>query len=183
MKIITMDHWNDELWKKASLVYHQAFGKSGAKPEKIIRNMFKKQICYLHVVMDKDNVTAMAITGKLVNSRALIIDYLAVREDLRSHGLGEKLLEYIKKWCVEKLHLEGIVIEVESEPSEENLKRISFWQKNNFELTEYIHHYIWVPETYQAMLVKLVSNSNLPLKGEELFQYIVQFHKESFSIV
>lgn len=183
MQFLTIDDWDEHLWKKANIVYQQAFGKTGAKPEKIIRNMFAKKLCFLHLVSKEDEVIGMAMTGIIKNVNALLIDYMAVREDLRGRGVGQCFLNYIKSWCKSKHNLQAIILEVESDGTHENKQRILFWQKNDFLLTTYIHHYIWVPEPYQAMYLKFVANGKLPTNGEELFQYIVQFHKESFHIL
>jgi GNAT superfamily N-acetyltransferase len=178
----TIDQWDEKLWEKIKVIYFEAFGKSGAKPEKIIRNMFAKNLCFLHVAFEGEEVMAMSLTGKLQETNTLLIDYLAVRENKRNHGIGQKLLNYIKKWCISEKHNNSILIEVESEQTEENLKRIQFWKKNQFKLTKYVHHYIWVPEPYQAMYVKLTPDANIPTQGEVLFQWIVHFHKESFNM-
>lgn len=182
MNFITINHWNEELWNQASFIYTQAFGKSGAKPEKIIRNMFTKQLSFLHVALKDKKVIAMAITGKLRGTKALLIDYLAVREDFRNQGIGYMLLAYIKTCCLTEGQFDSLLIEVEADKTQANLKRIHFWEKSDFQLTDYIHQYIWVPEPYQAMYVKLLPEAKLPTKGEELFQYIVQFHRESFQL-
>jgi GNAT superfamily N-acetyltransferase len=182
VEFITVDHWDDSLWEKASIIYEEAFGTTGAKSEKIIRNMFAKEICFLHVLIIDGVAVAMAITGKLKNTRSLLIDYIAVRIENRKQGIGQKLLNHIKEWSKSKQHLEAILIEVESDPTPENLARINFWQKNKFQLTDYIHQYIWVPEPYKAMYCKLVSDAKIPHNSEALFQLIVQFHKESFTL-
>ncbi|HYK73182.1 MAG TPA: GNAT family N-acetyltransferase [Pseudoneobacillus sp.] len=182
MNFITIDQWDEEIWRQASFIYTQAFGKSGAKPEKIIGNMFAKQLCFLHVVIKENEVIAMALTGKLEGTKALLIDYLAVRDDYRNQGIGHKLLHYIKGWCITQGNFDSIMIEVEADKTPENLKRIHFWEKSNFQLTDYIHQYIWVPEPYQAMYLKLLPEAKIPTKGEQLFQYIIHFHKDSFRL-
>jgi GNAT superfamily N-acetyltransferase len=181
VEFITVDHWDQPLWEKASMIYEEAFGKSGAKSEKIIRNMFAKELCFLHVLFIDGIAVGMAITGELKNTRILLIDYIAVRIKNRNQGIGKELLNHIKEWSISKQHLEAIIIEVESDPTPENLARISFWQKNEFLLTDYIHQYIWVPEPYKAMYCKLVSDAKIAQNGKALFQLIVQFHKESFT--
>lgn len=180
MEFQTIDHWNEKIWKKVSPVYFQAFAEKGAKPEKIIRNMFRKQICFLHMALKGEEVVAMALTGKLKGPNALLIDYLAVSEDARGKGIGQKLLEYIKKWSITDGDVDSLLIEVESDATPANLARIHFWIKSGFILTSYIHHYIWVPEPYQAMYLKVQPGLTLPESGEELFKYIGRFHKESY---
>jgi hypothetical protein len=74
-----------------------------------------------------------------------------------------------------------ILLEAECNDTPIALTRISFWEKCGFELLgDYIHHYIWVPEPYQAMRFVLQQDSAIPATGKELFAYIVLFHKESF---
>jgi GNAT superfamily N-acetyltransferase len=182
MDFISIDHWDDSLWEKASIIYEEAFGTSGAKSEKTIRNMFAKEICFLHVLVNDGVAVGMALTGKLKNTRSLLIDYIAVRRENRNQGIGQQLLNHIKEWSTSVQQLEAIIIEVESEPTPENLARIKFWQQNEFQLTDYIHQYIWVPEPYKAMYCKLSSDAKIPQNGEALFHLIVQFHKESFML-
>lgn len=181
MEFITIENWDQRLWQKARTIYFDSFGEKSAKPEKIIKNMFRKKLCFLHLMMDGDVAIAMALTGKAKNSSILIIDYLAVLKSLRGKGLGHKLVGYIKEWCRGN-HFYSILIEIESEKSTENLDRKNFWLKCGFSLTDYIHTYIWVPEPYQAMYLKLSETFILPNSGEELFRYITDFHKKSFDL-
>ncbi|MHC0035442.1 GNAT family N-acetyltransferase [Pseudoneobacillus sp. C159] len=180
MEFVTTDQWDEQLWLMAEPIYKEAF-HDGAKSEKIIRNMFSKKLCYLHVLKQNEEVIAMALTGKIEQPKSLLIDYIAVSQNRRSHGIGSSLLGKIKNWAKLEHNLQAIIIEVESDLTSENLKRIDYWQQNNFHLTEYIHKYIWVPEPYLAMYCLLDPNAKLATNGETLFRYITQFHKESFS--
>jgi GNAT superfamily N-acetyltransferase len=177
----TINHWDGKLWdEQVSSIYHHAFDGKGAKPEKVIRNMFRKQLCYLHIGLKDRQVVAMAITGKLEGTYALIIDYLAVHHKWQHRGFGMKMMEFIKEWSITKGGVKSLVIEVESEDTPETRARNLFWEKGGFTLTEYIHHYKWVPESYRAMYIKMVPDTNLPEQGEDLFKYIERFHKASY---
>ena len=180
MEFETINQWDEKEWDKVSSIYLEAFANKGGKPEKILRNMFRKQICYLHMAVEGEQVVAMALTGNLKGSAVLLIDYLAVSKDERGKGIGHTMLEYIKKWSITDEKFESLLIEVEADTSKENLARIGFWKNFGFVLTTYIHHYIWVPEPYQAMYFKLQNNTSIPESGEELFGYIGEFHKASY---
>jgi len=171
----TTELWNEEVWKKASEIYHTAFEK-GAKTEKILRNMFKKEIAHLHVGYKGSKAVSMAITGTIKGYNTLLIDYLAVDSNFQDEGYGSAMVEYIK---TKSRRFDSIIIEVESEETQESLSRIHFWEKCGFILTPYIHQYIWVPEPYQAMYLPL-KEIELKTEGRELFRFITQYHKESF---
>lgn len=178
MKIKTVGTWDDELWQDVSPLYLEAFGDKGAKPVKIIKNMFAQGIAELHVGYNESVAVVMALTGKLVSDSVMIIDYLAVSENERGHGLGKDFVGYLRQ----KAAAEGfqkLIIEVESEKTLENSRRIHFWQSCGFLLTKYVHHYIWVPETYHAMYLPIIPEAK-NVTGEELFVCINTFHKLSF---
>ena len=180
LKYLTVDQWDDDLWEKVQPIYDQAFADKGAKPEKIIRTMFRKQLCFLHVGVMDGRVAVIALTGKLKEAKSLLIDYLAVKEEQRGQGIGTQMVEYIEDWAMTTGDYSSLIIEVEAEETPENRARVAFWERCGFILTDYIHHYIWVPEPYQAMYKKLRLITELPTDGEILFTYIGQFHKASF---
>jgi GNAT superfamily N-acetyltransferase len=180
LEYLTFDQWDDDLWEKVQPIYNQAFADKGAKPEKIIRTMFRKQLCFLHVGVMDGRVAVIALTGKLKGAKSLLIDYLTVKEELRGQGIGTQMLEYIEYWSKTNGNYTSLMIEVEAEETPENRARVAFWEKGGFVLTDYIHHYIWVPEPYKAMYKKLRQKTELPTDGEDLFAYIGQFHKASF---
>jgi len=179
MRVKTFYTWDDELWQNVSTLYLKAFGDKGAKPVRIIKNMFAQKIAELHVGYNNDSeVVAMSLTGKIVPEQVLIIDYLVVSEKEQGHGLGKYFVDYLRKKAVAEGY-QKLIIEAESEETLDNRRRISFWKSCGFLLTEYVHHYIWVPETYRAMYLPLIADSK-KITGEELFSYINTFHRLSF---
>lgn len=178
MKIKSVVTWDDKLWQDVCALYLGAFEDKGAKPVKILKNMFAKGIAELHVGYSDSVAVVMAITGRLVSDRVMIIDYLAVAEKERGRGLGKQLVDYLRQKAVAEGY-QQIIIEVESEETADNKRRIRFWQTCGFLLTDYVHHYIWVPEPYQAMYLSLDADRR-KVTGEELFVYINNFHRISF---
>ncbi|UYP07386.1 GNAT family N-acetyltransferase [Priestia megaterium] len=177
MEIRTICTWDEEIWQNASPLYLEAFGDKGAKPVKIIKNMFAQGIAELHVGYNKSIPVVMSLTGKLVSNQMLIIDYLAVSEKERGHGLGKHFVDYLRQKAAEGY--QKLIIEVESKEIPDNRRHINFWQSCGFLLTEYVHHYVSVPETYHAMYLPLIADSR-KTTGEELFVYINTFHRLSF---
>lgn len=184
MNFITTDTWNDELWDKANQVYEEAFGRHGAKSTSVIRNMFARQMCSLHIVFDEaendSEVIGMAITAELKPIRSLVIDYLAIKKTYRNKGKGEEFVHYLRNWAVAEKQCDSIILEIEATDDPVHQLRIKFWEKCGFHLTEYIHDYKVVPEPYQAMYQKLSPQSKISTDGRELFKYLSNFHRLCF---
>lgn len=176
----TVDHWEEELWRQAEPVYTAAFPPSTSKKPGLIRSMLERRICFLHSALDNGSTVAMAISAKDKRYNALIIDYLAVAAAERGHGAGREFVELIASWAANECKLDGIIIEVEAEPTEANMRRIRFWERCGFAPTDYVQSYIWVPEPYRAMYRKLAPNAALPADGKELFRAINDFHKKAY---
>lgn len=182
LEFITVDKWDEQLWKQMEPVYREAF-PSGAKSKGILRSMLERKIAYLHAGLDQQGqVVAMAVTGVVgkTDDKVLIIDYLAVDKELRGAGMGTWFLVQIRDWAVQEHNVRGIIIEAESGTSDTHKERIHFWERNGFVLTSYVHQYIWVPEPYQAMLLPLDGSGNVPDDGEALFRYINSFHSKAY---
>ncbi|WP_169891101.1 GNAT family N-acetyltransferase [Litchfieldia alkalitelluris] len=178
MEFSTTDKWDEALWQKVRKIYLKEFEEG--KPENIIKNMFSKGICFLHVLMEGQDTIAMALTGRVHGRPIMLIDYLAVRRDLQGKGIGLIFFEKIKDWALSR-NFEMMLLEAECEQTPDNLARIRFWKKCKFELLEdYTHHYIWVPEPYKAMWQPLKPDAVPLTEGREAFRYITAFHRKSF---
>jgi GNAT superfamily N-acetyltransferase len=176
----TTAEWDEVLWSQAENIYDQAFPHEGRKSRTVVRKMFQKQMCQLHTVTDETGIIGMALTGFNEEAAVLIIDYIAIREDLRSKGYGALLLNYIRNWSEMDFGCIGIIVEVEADLTPENSRRIRFWKANGFQLTSHVHQYIWVPEPYHAMYLAFNPLIRLPDDGEKLFRYITQFHEKAY---
>ncbi|WNS43851.1 GNAT family N-acetyltransferase [Paenibacillus sp. MMS20-IR301] len=182
IEFITIDQWDDALWRQMEPVYREAF-PSGAKPEGILHSMLNRRIAYMHAGLNpQGQVIAMAVTGVVgqAEDKILIIDYLAVAKAQRGAGTGTWFLEQIRAWAVQEHEVRGIIIEAESGTSDTHKERIHFWERSGFVLTSYVHQYIWVPEPYQALLLPLDGPGNVADDGEALFRYINAFHSKAY---
>ncbi|RKP58079.1 GNAT family N-acetyltransferase [Cohnella endophytica] len=179
----TTNQWDENIWREAERVYIEAFPEHGRKSRAVVRRMFERKLCTLHTWTEGMTTIAMALTAIDSSTRLLVIDYLAVREDKRGKGLGRACLADISVWAVTKAHCQGIVIEVEAEDTIENAERIKFWEKVGFRLTDYVHPYIWVPETYRAMYLNLEDSQAETYganDGKLLFRAITRFHEKAY---
>ncbi|WP_336773120.1 GNAT family N-acetyltransferase [Paenibacillus sp. MMO-58] len=183
MLFTTLNELDNTLWPPARKLYEQSFPKEGRKPDAIINGMFRKMPCFLHTLSDEGRVEAMALSGLTGEGKILLIDYIAVSGQHRGEGIGSQLIEAITEWAQKVKQLDGLLIEVESEHTPTNERRIRFWERNGFTITDYEHPYIWVPEPYRAMY-KQLSQENAWLgdgSGKKLFRYITAFHEKAYS--
>jgi len=181
MEHLTTDSWDKSLWAEADVIYREAFPEHGRKSEAIVKRMFERGLCTLHVWRIQDEAAAMALTAFDDRSGLLVVDYLAVRQSRQGQGIGRSCVSQLRDWAAgEKPGCRGIVIEVEAEESEENAKRIRFWESVGFRQTDYVHVYIWVPETYRAMSLGFDAAMPITDDGRELFKAITRYHERAY---
>lgn len=177
----TASEWDEDLWRRAEPVYREAFPEYGRKPEAIIRSMFRRRMCHLHTAAADQETVGMALSGHDPSTGLLVVDYLAVAAKARGRGLGRSFLDYIRQWAAHSAGCKGLLVEVEAEPTEENVSRIRFWESCGFTLTPYVHHYIWVPEPYQAMYWTFGPQGGQGMEdGRDLFRAITRFHEKAY---
>ncbi|ANF96977.1 GNAT family N-acetyltransferase [Paenibacillus bovis] len=181
LTLTTYHAWDQELWDQIRPIYTEAF-VHGAKPEKILKAMLDRGIAFLHAGWDEGELVAMAVTGLSGPAEAqnLIIDYMAIRHDRRGRGEGKVFFGLLRDWAIEQHHIHAIIIEAEAEDTAENRERIVFWEKCGFIATDYVHHYIWIPETYRALVLPIAPGLVIHDDGQSLFRQITSFHEKSF---
>ncbi|MFB9274337.1 GNAT family N-acetyltransferase [Cohnella cellulosilytica] len=181
MEHLTTNEWNEALWAEADAIYREAFPEHGRKSEAIVRRMFERGLCALHVWRIEGEAAAMALTSYDDRSGLLVVDYIAVRQARQGQGIGRRCVLQLRDWISRaQPGCHGIVIEVEAEETEENARRICFWQSAGFRLTDYVHAYVWVPETYRAMALGFDAALPLTDDGRELFKTITRYHERAY---
>ncbi|OCA90580.1 hypothetical protein A8F94_01475 [Bacillus sp. FJAT-27225] len=161
-------------WDQVEAFYSEAFGPT-AKPRSVIQNMFRKKMCSLYLLEMNGAVMAFGLAGML-EQKLLLIDYLAVHSEARGKGYGSELIQSIIQAAEEDGNVDGIVLEVVADDE----GTISFWEKNGFSRTSYIHQYKWVPEPYIALYRELKQGVFSSASPQILFEFIAKFHADSF---
>lgn len=181
MDYLVTSEWDDSLWRKVEPVYREAFPEHRGKSIGVIRRMFERKLSELHTWSEAGKIVAMALTSTDRHAHVLVLDYLAVRANRRGSGLGRHCVEAISQWAVTTQCCSALIIEVEAELTEENAERIRFWRKTGFQLTSYVHPYIWVPETYHAMYLPLEPSFTPGEEdGRSLFKFITNYHEKAY---
>lgn len=103
------------------------FGEDG---EKYFKNMLSNEIVY--VALDKDTVVgylagSINIQGEYVTDSLAEIDNMFVLEQYRKYGIGTRLVNKFKEYC-----LENGIQEIKVTASYKNENAINFYKKNGF---------------------------------------------------
>jgi GNAT superfamily N-acetyltransferase len=175
----TLDCWDEGEWCRAAPIFEDGFPPQGRKTSAMIRKILDRSEGYLHLCAIEEDLVAMAVTGKLPEINALLIDYVAVQRSRRGEGIGRRMIKYIGREALRSGH-RGMVIEIEAEPNVANESRRRFWLSLGFLPTKYVHQYRWVPEPYQAMYLEWGDQAALPHDGRALFGSITGFHEKIY---
>lgn len=172
--------WDEAMWRAIEPVYQMGFAEHSRKPKTILECLLERGGGRLHAGYAGNEAIAMGISGYDSELEAMVIDYLTVHPDWRGRGLGQWFLNQLRGEAEQNPGCKGIILEAEADDTPVNQSRIRFWTTCGFQLTDYIHTYIWVPEPYRAMSLSFDSASPLPTDGEALFGAITRFHKQAY---
>ena len=136
MKIITANNFSKRQLKEIKELYLEAFPKIERMPFWLIRlYKFNKKACLTGYY--EDNVLC-GISFSIKNNEAVSVAYLAVNPKLRGKGYGSKILQEIKKDAKNRIvFLEVEQLDDTADNAEQRRKRVKFYEKNGFYLSEY----------------------------------------------
>lgn len=118
-------------WKEIKKIYFEAFPKSERKPFFAIRHSIKKGKAQL--LTAKENGILQGFVMVIPYKDMIMVDYLAVSGEIRSHGTGSKILQEVCRHFPDK----KIVLLIErlddnAENKEQRIARRKFYFKNGF---------------------------------------------------
>lgn len=119
-------------------IYFESFPKEErylSFKELVYNSMMNKAQMYCLI----DEEKAQGFIYNILCDDMVFVLYIAVNSNKRSSGYGSKLI----KWCLEKYKDKKIYLNIDEvdnkfEDYEVRLKRLNFYIKNNFKMTEYI---------------------------------------------
>lgn len=88
--------------------------------------------CYFNFFEITENETAVGFVSPWVFPDFVYIEHLAIDEDKRSGGYGTKTIERIKE-----LYNKPIILEAEAPVTEQQIKRIKFYERSGFKVNGY----------------------------------------------
>lgn len=122
---------NQKQWKEIKEIYFEAFPKSERKPFFSIRRSVKKGKAQLLTAVENGILQGFVM---VISYRDMVmVDYLAVSGEIRSHGTGSKIMQEVCRHFFDK----KIVLLIErpddsAENKEQRIARRKFYFKNGF---------------------------------------------------
>lgn len=181
LAVQTWTHWEKTIWEELAPIYRQAF-QYGAKPAWLLRRMVNQGNASLHGGYCGGQAVAMAITGLggAGDSHKLILDYFAVRQDMRGHGIGGQFFDTLREWAAQDPRLTAILLEAEASASPEDAARIRFWESRGFRVSAITQRYAGLSRPYRALQLALSPAADNDSNGHEWLAEIKGFHWQSF---
>ncbi len=170
MKIVKFEQ---KYYNQVSEIYEKSFPIE----ERYITvdKMIKQENTELFCLVNEENV--LGFVYLIFYENMIFILYLAVNTDNRSKGYGS----YILKWCLNKYMDKKIYLNIEEVKKDVNdyetrLKRLKFYLKNNFFITNYISK-----EETESFNI-LSNNKEIDIEQyKELDKYVVKILEEPIS--
>ncbi|MBM7636066.1 GNAT family N-acetyltransferase [Streptococcus saliviloxodontae] len=153
--------------KQVKQLYKQAFPPEERLPYSLLMLNSWRKLADWYAFYDGEDFVGLAYV--IADEHIYFILFLAVSSHSQSKGYGSAILQKLKEEAGHRPQLLAIEpIDEEAENYDQRLKRLSFYERNGFELTE--HLYCEGSEVYQIM----VSDKSLDVRSfEELMKKIV----------
>lgn len=116
-------------WLRVFCLYRRAFPRSERKPFRMIRSMWRRGKTDVWCFEQAGRFAGFAAT--INGSSLILLDYLAVQEDMRGRGIGSHALDHLK----ESYRDRGLFVEIENAfaagPDQpERMRRRGFYLNN-----------------------------------------------------
>lgn len=85
---------NSNQWDSIESIYMEAFPKHERKPFRSIQKSVNKKRAQLFVATEANEVLGFILC--FIKDNLVLVDYLAVNQNIRGKGTGSKLIQYIK---------------------------------------------------------------------------------------
>lgn len=126
-------------WKKVKEIYLEAFPKQEQKPFFVLKHSVKSGKSQLFTALEKNVLLGFVVVVPYQNM--VMVDYLAVSQEIRSRGTGSRIMQEVLRLFVGKKIV--LLIERLNECAENNEQRISrrrFYIKNGFTSSDIFIH-------------------------------------------
>jgi GNAT superfamily N-acetyltransferase len=187
-KISEVKDVNTAQFREATDIYQQSIPATERQSIDTLKQRISSGKEKLYIAEKDGKVAMMALLYPLEATQFVLLDYMAVKEEHRKHGVGSEFLKKIYDITGFKNKL--FLIEVEDpkigteEEQQTRQRRVYFYRKNGAKILKNLH-YVLPPlqgTTPTDMILLVISPTNrlIWLAGEALKEAIVQIYEELY---
>ncbi len=161
----------------ANIAIHH-FPKDEYKPVSAVERLYDQNIYSAYGLFEQDSLVGYALFVDMPDNDSLLLDYFAILEEYRSQGVGSIFLTQLRDAFPNR---KGIFIESEDpdfahDEADKKVrkKRLSFYEKNNAELTPFLSTLFGVH--YRVFYVAFAG----PQSNEKLFADLRRIYDTMF---
>ena len=127
----------DAQWDQVKAIYMEAFPKAERKPIFLLRRAARKGKSDLYLALDRETVAGFIAV--IPYRDMVMVEYLAVSNQIRSKGTGSKLLaEVCRRYAKHRILLMIEQIDENADNAEQRIARKRFYLKNGFEPSDFV---------------------------------------------
>jgi hypothetical protein len=179
---------NTPQFTQASTIYTESIPAAERQPLSTIKQRIQSGKEKLYIGEKDGEISMMALLYPLEDTQFVLLDYIAVKEEHRKHGVGSEFLKNIYK--ITGFRDKLFLCEVEdpktgTDPEQETRqKRVYFYRKNGAKILKHVR-YLLPPlqgNTPTEMILLVISQSNrlLWLAGDAIKEAVVQIYSELY---
>jgi predicted GNAT family acetyltransferase len=179
---------NTAQFTQAAAIYAESIPASERQTVDTIKERVNSGKEKLYVGEKDGEVSMMALLYPLEGTQFVLLDYMAVKEAHRKHGVGSEFLKNIYKITGYRDKL--FIIEVEDpktgtdQEQETRQKRVYFYRKNGAKILKHVR-YLLPPlqgNTPTEMILLVISQSNrlLWIAGDAIKEAVLQIYSELY---
>lgn len=159
---------------KVEALYLSAFPLSERKPFSVITDLRKAGMVEI-ISIEDDNGVFLGLAITAFYRDLALLDYFAIADDVRGHGIGSTALQLLKeRYADKRFFIEIETTEGESENHEERVRRKAFYERNGMTVLPYVVNLFGVE-------MEMLSADGKEIRFEEYHQmYDAVFHKAKF---
>ena len=152
-------------------IYHHSFPASERMDFDIVEKRVESKELLLFIAYSDMQIVGFGVVNTLSSGSACLFEYLAIRQDKQSLGIGSKLLSHIIMALSSDDHVLGMLLEVEpiegAPPKEVSMrkKRIAFYERFGATRLDIVPNY-YMPDLSGSGYIPM-SLMWLPLKAKE----------------
>jgi len=159
-KFISLDRADANQFEEFFRIYSESIEKSEQKPKEAIQKLSSRNDYSIRLLYSESALSGFSLSYLNLEKKFALLEYMAVDQSKRSHGLGADLLRDLTTSLFEK-HMNWLVLEVDSPyqtSADQSLRvrRVDFYKKNRCREVEKLDYILPLPSAPPDLSMKLM---------------------------